>query len=73
MAELVRTNDPGIISVIEGLLRGAEIPNQATDRNTRAYLEGSSAIQSRILVPDDREVAARDLLADAELGNWLRP
>ena len=73
MAELVRTNDPGIISVIEGLLRGAEIPYQVTDRNM-SVIEGSIlAIQSRILVPDDREVAARDLLADAELGNWLRP
>jgi hypothetical protein len=73
VAELVRTNDPGIISVIEGLLRGAEIPYQVTDRNM-SVLEGSIlAIQSRILVPDDREVAARDLLADAELGHWLRP
>jgi hypothetical protein len=37
-------------------------------------MEGSiSAIQSRILVPDDFEAEARELLVDAELGKWLRP
>lgn len=71
MAELVRTNDPGVISVIEGLLSGADIPYQVTDRNM-AVIEGSiSAIQVRILVPDEREAEARELLADAELGKWL--
>jgi len=73
MAELVRTNDPGIISVIEGLLGGADIPYQVTDRNM-SVLEGSIiAIQMRILVPDEHEAEARGLLVDAELGNWLRP
>ncbi|MEO5651875.1 MAG: DUF2007 domain-containing protein, partial [Marmoricola sp.] len=33
MAELVRTNDPGLISVIEGLLLAEDIPYQVTDRN----------------------------------------
>ena len=71
MTELVRTNDPGVISVIEGLLGGAEIPYQVTDRNM-SVIEGSiSAIQIRILVPDDREAEARVLLIDAELGHWL--
>ena len=73
MAELVRTNDPGVISAIEGLLGGADIPYQVTDRNM-SVLEGSIiAIQMRILVPDDHEAEARELLVDAELGNWLRP
>lgn len=40
MAELVRTNDPGIISVIEGLLAGAGLPYQVADRNM-SVLEGS--------------------------------
>ncbi len=72
MAELVRTNDPGLISVIEGLLAGADIPYQVTDRNM-SVLEGSiSAIQIRILVRDDDEDEARALLTDAELGHWLR-
>ncbi|MEO5651893.1 MAG: DUF2007 domain-containing protein, partial [Marmoricola sp.] len=73
MAELVRTNDPGLISVIEGLLLAEDIPYQVTDRNM-SVLEGSiSAIQIRILVPDDHEAQARDLLVDAELGKWLHP
>ena len=73
MAELVRTNDPGVISAIEGLLGGADIPYQVTDRNM-SVLEGSIiAIQIRILVPDDHEAEARELLVDAELGNWLCP
>lgn len=73
MAELVRTNDPGIISVVEGLLGGADIPYHVTDRNM-SVLEGSiSAIQIRILVRDEDEHQARELLTDAELGNWLKP
>ncbi|HEU4515511.1 MAG TPA: DUF2007 domain-containing protein [Nocardioidaceae bacterium] len=73
MAELVRTNDPGIISVVEGLLAGADVPYQVTDRNM-SILEGSiSAIQIRILVPDERAEEARELLTDAELGSWLHP
>ena len=32
-----------------------------------------TAIQVRILVPDERVQEARDLLVDAELGNWLKP
>jgi hypothetical protein len=73
MAELVRTNDPAVISVIEGLLDGAGIPYQVTDRNM-SILEGSiNAIQMRILVPDEEEEDARELLSDADLGKWLRP
>jgi len=73
MAELVRTNNPGLIAVIEGLLGGADIPYQVTDRNM-SVIEGSiSAIQIRILVADDDEAEARELLTDAELDNWLRP
>jgi hypothetical protein len=73
MAELVRSNDPGIIVVVEGLLAGADIPYQVTDRNM-SVLEGSvNAIQMRILVPDANEAEARDLLIGAELGNWLVP
>ncbi|QNN54339.1 DUF2007 domain-containing protein [Nocardioides mesophilus] len=72
MAELVRTNDPGLISVIEGLLGGAGIAYQVTDRNM-SVIEGSiSAIPIRILVPDEQEAEARELLTDADLGNWLR-
>jgi hypothetical protein len=73
MADLVRTNDPGIISVIEGLLSSAEIPYRVSDRNM-SIIEGSiGAIQIRISVPDEDEDEARELLTDADLGQWLRP
>ena len=72
MAELVRTNDPAVISAVEGLLAGAHIPYHVTDRNM-SVLEGSiNAIQVRILVPEDHEIEARKLLFDADLGEWLR-
>jgi hypothetical protein len=72
MVELLRTNDPAMISVVEGLLAGEDIPYQIADRNM-SVLEGSiGVIQVRILVPDDREEQARELLTDAELGQWLR-
>jgi hypothetical protein len=64
MAELVRTNDFGVILAIEGLLGGADIPYQVTDRNM-SVLEGS--------IIAIHEAEARELLVDAELGNWLRP
>ena len=72
MVELLRTNDPGMLSVFEGLLSSDDIPYQVADRNM-SILEGSiGVIQVRILVPDDREDEARELLTDAELGDWLR-
>ncbi len=73
MAELVRTNDPGLLSLIEGLLKEAQIPHHVADRNM-SVMEGSAiAIQPRVLVPDEWEAEARALLVDAELGEWLRP
>ena len=72
MAELIRTNDVGLISVVEGLLTAAEIPYHVADRNM-SVLDGSIlAIQMRVLVPDDWAPEARELMADAELGQWLR-
>jgi hypothetical protein len=72
MAELVRTNDPSIISVVEDLLTEADIPYQVADRNMSVLEGGINAIQVRILVPDHVQERARTLLTDAHLGNWLR-
>jgi hypothetical protein len=73
VAELVRTNDPALISVVEGLLMSTGVPYQVVDRNM-AVLEGTiGVIQVRILVPDDYEELARELLTEAELGHLLRP
>lgn len=72
MAELIRTNDPSLLSVIVGLLEEAGIPHHVADRDM-SILEGSIlVIQQRVLVPDEREAEARVLLLDADLGEWLR-
>ena len=72
MAELLRTNDPVLISVVEGLLTEDAIPYQVTDRSM-SVLEGSiNAFQIRILVPDQYLDVARQIVIDAELGEWLR-
>jgi hypothetical protein len=71
--ELVRTNDPVLVSAIEALLEGAGIGHVVLDRNM-SVLEGSIGIlPRRILVAENEVAAARKLLEDAGLGNELRP
>lgn len=71
MAELFRTNDVALIAVTEALLTEAEIPYQVADRHS-SVLEGSLRfLQMRVLVVDDRIEQARELLRDADLGEWV--
>ena len=71
MGELVRTNDPALLAVIEALLNGEGIPCHVADRNM-SIIEGSvNFIQQRVLVPDEFDAEARELLVEAELGEWL--
>jgi len=73
MRELVRTNDPVLVSAIQALLDGARIPHVVLDQNM-SVLEGSLGIlPRRLLVPEDRLAVARRLLEDAGLGHELRP
>ena len=73
MRELVRTNDPVLVSAIGALLDGAKIPHMVLDQNM-SVLEGSIGIlPRRMLVADDQIDAARRLLADAGLAHELRP
>lgn len=73
MRELVRTNDAVVISAIEALLKGADIPHLVADQNI-SVLEGSiGAFQRRILVGEDEIDAARQLLTEAGFGHELRP
>ena len=72
MRELVRTNDPVLVTVIEALLKGAKIPHVVLDGNM-SVLEGSIGIlPRRILVDTERAAEARQLLKDAGLGHELR-
>jgi hypothetical protein len=71
--ELVRTNDPVLVTAIEALLKGAEIPHVVLDQNM-SVLEGSLGILPRRILVDESHVAdARKLLQEAGLGHELRP
>jgi hypothetical protein len=73
MRELVRTNDPVLISAIEALLTGARIKHMVVDQNM-SVLEGSIGIfPRRILVDEDEAAAARRLLEEAGFADELRP
>ena len=73
MRELLRTNQVGLLAVIDGLLTEADIPHHIADRNI-SVLEGSIQLfQPRVLVPEEYEEAARELMVEADLGHWLRP
>ena len=73
LRELVRTNDPVLVSAVEALLDGAGIKHIVLDQNM-SVLEGSIGIlPRRILVPDESVAQARRLLQDAGLGHELPP
>ena len=73
MREIVRTNDPVLVSAIEALLNGAGIPHLVFDQNM-SVLEGSIGIlPRRVLVSQEDAAAARKLLKEAGLGHELRP
>ena len=72
MAELIRTNDVALIAVAEAVLADGGVPCHVADRHA-SVIDGSLRIvQMRVLVPDERADDARQLLRDAELGEWLR-
>lgn len=71
--ELVRTNDAVLVSAIEALLNGAEIGHLVLDQNM-SIVEGSlGIIPRRIMVHEDDNRVARQLLTDAGLAHELRP
>lgn len=72
MEELVRTNDPVLISFLESLLGEADIKHFVADGNM-SILEGSLAmIPRRILVDSDQIEKARMLVREAGLEHELR-
>ena len=73
MREIVRTNDAVLITAIEALLKGANIPHMVLDQNM-SVLDGSlGMLPRRIVVDDDQLTRARRLLTEAGLGHELRP
>jgi putative signal transducing protein len=65
MVELLRSNDPVLVSFAASLLADAEIAHSVADSHM-SVIDGSiGAVANRVLVADDRIEDARTLLADA--------
>ena len=72
MHELIRTNDPVLLSFAESLMKDAGIHCMIADQ-AMSILEGSlGMLPRRFLVEDDRAQQARRILIDAGLGAELR-
>jgi hypothetical protein len=72
LRELVRTNDMVLVSAIGALLDGANIHHLVLDQNM-SIIEGSlGVLPRRILVHEDDNTQARQLLTDAGLAHELR-
>lgn len=72
MRELIRANDPVLVSAVVALLEGAGLRPLVLDQNM-SVLEGSiGVLQRRIMMIDDEFAQARRLLSDAGLAHELR-
>jgi hypothetical protein len=71
--ELVRTNDPVLLSFIQALFNEQEIAHMVLDTNM-SIMEGSLGIlPRRVLVADESFEQAGRLLRDAGLEKELKP
>ncbi len=71
MLELLRSNDPVLISFAEALLKEAGIAYQVADQNM-SVMEGTIGIlPRRILVDRDRHEEARNIVTNAGLAQEL--
>jgi hypothetical protein len=72
MEEIIRSNDPVLLSFAESLLKDAGIRAFVADTNM-SVLEGSAGfIQRRLLVDSEDADEAEEVLRDAGLGHELR-
>jgi hypothetical protein len=71
--ELVRTNDIVLVSAVGALLDGANIHYLVADQNMSVVDGSLGVLPRRILVHEDDNGAARQLLSDAGLAHELRP
>ena len=71
MKELLRTNDPVLLSYVSALLEEGDIAFMVADLNM-SVLEGSIGIlPRRVLVESDRIAQARNLLTEAGIGHVI--
>ena len=67
MEELLKTNDPVLLSFVEALLAEAGITHFVADRNM-SILEGSiGVLPRRVMVAGEEAARARKLLREAEI------
>jgi len=72
LRELIRANDPVLVSAVGALLDGAGIRYVVLDQNM-SVIEGSLGIlPRRILVGDEDAMQARRIMKDAGLAHELR-
>lgn len=72
MIELIRTNDPVIISFVESLMRDAGIGCFVADQNM-SILDGSIGILPRRIMIDEADAdEARQILTDAGIEHEIR-
>lgn len=73
MKELLRSNDPVLLSYVSALLEGASIAFMVADTNM-SVMEGSiGALPRRVLVDSERLSQARNILTEAGIGHVLAP
>ena len=71
MKELLRSNDPVLLSYVSALLKEADIGHMVADLNM-SVLEGSiGALPRRVLVESGRLGQARNLLTEAGIGHVI--
>ncbi|HVY58302.1 MAG TPA: DUF2007 domain-containing protein [Xanthobacteraceae bacterium] len=73
MQEILRTNNPVLVSAVEALFSGAQIPYLVLDQNM-SVLEGSlGVLPRRVMVAHGFALRARSLLEEAGLGHEMLP
>jgi Putative prokaryotic signal transducing protein len=71
MKELLRSNDPVLLSYVSALLEEGDIAFMVADGNM-SVLEGSiGVLPRRVLVETDKIVQARNLLTEAGIGDVI--
>jgi hypothetical protein len=71
MRDLVTTNDHVLLSYVQALLDDAGVEFAVFDANMSAVQGTLGALPQRLAVPEDRLTAARRILEDAGLGQWI--
>ncbi len=73
MNDLIRTNNPALISYVEALLKQLDIRYFVADQAVSSAEGSIGMFPKRILVMPEHMAKARQLLIDAGLGDELRP